>query len=107
MAERAGLDQLRKLVNAQTTKDDAVLGICLEAAGMWVYDRVHQSSIGRPEVIQAVLLLAARLYKRRQSPEGVSGWDEVSGMVRVVARDPDIERLLEQHINAYKVWGIA
>jgi hypothetical protein len=105
MAERAGLDQLKKMVGSRTEGDDALLGICLEAAGMWVYDRVYPTSIGRPEVIEAVLLLAARLYKRRQSPEGVAGWDEM-GAVRIIARDHDIERLLEQHIQVYKVLGI-
>lgn len=107
MAERAGLDQLKKMVGSVSTNDDAVLGICLEAAGMWVYSRVRPIHVGRPEVIQAVLLLAARLYRRRQSPEGLSGWDEQTGMVRVIARDPDVDRLIEQFIDSYHVMGIA
>jgi len=106
MAVRADLDALRALIGSTTTTDDRVLSSCLEAAGAWVYDRVLATDVRHADVAQAVLLLAARLYKRRQSPEGVTGWDDM-GAVRVVARDPDIERLIEQHIDAYKVWGIA
>lgn len=105
MSMRADLDSLRAMVGAQTTRDDGALTIALEAAGAWVYDRVYSTSVKRPEVQQAVLLMASRLYKRRQSPEGVAGWDEM-GSVRIIARDPDIERLLEQHIDTYKVLGI-
>ena len=106
MAIRADLDALRAMLGSKTTTDDKILGVCLEASGAWVYDRVRPESVRKPEVAQAVLLLAARLYKRRLSPEGVAGWEDV-GAVRVVARDPDVERLIEQHVDAYKVWGIA
>lgn len=106
MAVRADLDALRSMIGAKTTDNDKILSQCLEASGAWVYDRVSPSAVRRPEVVQAVLLLAARLYKRRLSPEGVAGWEDM-GAVRVVARDPDIERLIEQHIDAYSVWGIA
>lgn len=106
MTVRADLDALRAMVGMKTTNDDNVLSQCLSAAGAWVYDRVCPSHIKHPEVVQAVLMLGARLYKRRLSPEGVAGWEDL-GAVRVVARDPDIERLIEQHVDAYKVWGIA
>jgi hypothetical protein len=105
MAERASLDELRKFLGAQSTKDDAVLGMVLESAGSWVYDRVYPESIQKPEVVQAVLILAARLYKRRQSPEGVAGWDDM-GAIRIIATDPDVRSLLEQHIDSAKVLGI-
>jgi hypothetical protein len=106
MTVRADLDALRVMTGQKTTTDDRVLSQCLEAAGAWIYDRVRPSSHGVPEVVQAVLMLAARLYKRRLSPEGVAGWEDM-GAVRVVARDPDIDRLIEQHIDAYNVWGVA
>jgi hypothetical protein len=103
---RADIDALRRMIGAQTTRDDAALMMALDAAGSWVYDRVYPGSVSKPEVAQAVLLMAARLYKRRQSPEGVAGWDEM-GSVRIISRDPDVYALLEQHINTYKVLGIA
>ena len=106
MATRADLDALRAMINAKSTDNDAILAQALDAAGAWVYDRVNAGAVRRPEIVQAVLILASRLYKRRQSPEGVAGWDDM-GTVRVVARDPDVERLIEQHIDAGKVWGVA
>lgn len=106
MTVKADLDALRAMIGAQGTKDDALLGVSLESAGAWVYDRVCTRYVHAPEVQQAVLLLAARLYKRRNSPEGVAGWDDL-GAIRIIARDPDIERLIEQYIDAAKVLGIA
>jgi len=80
--------------------------MCLESAGSWVYDRVLPGYVSKPEVQQAVLLLASRLYKRRSSPEGVAGWEDL-GAVRILGRDPDIERLLEQYLDIYNVLGVA
>ena len=105
MTVRADLDALRTMIGAKGTGDDPVLSQALEAAGSWIYERVRPGEIFHPDVVQAVLLMAARLYKRRQSPEGVAGWDDM-GAVRVLSRDPDVERLIEQHVDAYRVWGI-
>jgi len=105
MTTRAALETLRAMLGMQSTKDDAVLSMCLEAAGNAVYDRVSPEFVHEAEVQQAILMLASRLYKRRQSPEGVAGWEEM-GAVRIAVRDPDVERLLEQYIDAYKVFGI-
>jgi hypothetical protein len=102
---RADLDRLKGMLGLQGTREDATLGLCLEAAGNWVIDRVYPTSLGRAEVVEATLLLASRLYKRRLSPEGVAGWDDLAA-VRILARDPDVERLLEQHVDVYKVLGI-
>lgn len=106
MAVRADLDALRAMLGVKATTDDKVLSACLDAAVAWVRDRVRPQSTSEPEVRQATMLLAARLYKRRLSPEGVAGWEDM-GAVRVVSRDPDIERLIEQHVDARKVWGVA
>lgn len=106
MSVRADVDSLRSMLGKKSKEDDAVLSMALEAAGAWVYDRVRASDVRHPDVAQAVLLLAARLYKRRLSPEGVAGFDDM-GPMRVVSRDPDVDRLLEQHVDAYKVWGVA
>ena len=53
----------------------------------------------------AIVLLASRLYKRRNSPEGVAGWSDL-GVVRIMAQDPDIERLLEWKYDLLRA-GIA
>lgn len=49
-----------------------------------------------PEVVQAALLQAARLYRRKDSPEGVAGSAEW-GLVRVPYLDPDVRRLLDPY----------
>lgn len=46
-----------------------------------------------PSIEQACLLLAARIYRRRQSPEGVIGFGEF-GAVRLTRQDADVADLL-------------
>jgi hypothetical protein len=45
------------------------------------------------EIEQATLILAARYYKRAQSPEGVAGFGDF-GVVRVSRTDADVEALI-------------
>jgi hypothetical protein len=80
---------------------DPQLGWLLEVADAWVTDRVYPDPDATPglrhhEVVEAILLLASRLYARRNTPEGVAGWPEI-GVTRVVAEDPDLAVLLERH----------
>lgn len=49
------------------------------------------------DVAQAALLLATRLYRRKDSPEGVIGSADF-GLVRVTNRDPDVRALLEPFV---------
>ncbi|MBM7083606.1 head-tail connector protein [Micromonospora humidisoli] len=49
------------------------------------------------EVRQATLLQAARLHKRRGSPEGIAGSAEW-GAVRVSRTDPDVEALVSPYV---------
>lgn len=46
------------------------------------------------DVVQATLIQAARLYRRKDSPEGVTGSAEW-GVVRLSRRDPDVWNLIE------------
>jgi hypothetical protein len=48
-------------------------------------------------VTQATLLYAARLFRRKDSPEGIAGTTEW-GAVRVSSRDPDVEALLAPYV---------
>lgn len=101
MAQSADLDLLRQRLRPQP--GDATLAHCLDVATAWVEDRVYPTpdqTLGtrHPDVQEAILLLAHRLYKRQQSPEGVAGWGDL-GVVRVLGTDPDIERLLEHHLD--------
>ncbi|WP_234431794.1 phage head-tail connector protein [Streptomyces sp. NRRL S-241] len=49
------------------------------------------------EIVQATLLQANRLYKRKDSPEGVTGSAEW-GVVRLSRRDPDVWNLIEPYV---------
>src|SRR4051812_33465734 len=101
----ADLDLLRARLSITSTRDDGILQASLDTAIAWVQDRVMADRWSRPDVQEAVILMASRLFKRRQSPEGVAGWDDL-GVVRIVARDPDVEALLSQHLDAAWVMGI-
>jgi hypothetical protein len=49
------------------------------------------------DIEMATLLQASRLYKRKDSPEGVTGSAEW-GVVRLSRRDPDVWNLIEQYV---------
>ncbi|MFD5874016.1 phage gp6-like head-tail connector protein [Streptomyces sp. NPDC060322] len=49
------------------------------------------------DIAEAALIQAARLYRRRSSPEGVTGSAEW-GVVRLSRRDPDVWNLIEPYI---------
>lgn len=52
-----------------------------------------------PAVEQATLILASRLFKRKDSPEGVAGSAEWGG-IRLTRSDPDVARLLARYTLA-------
>lgn len=49
------------------------------------------------EIVEASLIQASRLYKRKDSPEGITGSAEW-GVVRLSRRDPDVWNLLEPYV---------
>lgn len=49
------------------------------------------------DITEATLIQAARLFKRKDSPEGVIGNAEW-GVVRLSRRDPDVWNLIEQYV---------
>jgi hypothetical protein len=102
----ADLETLRAYVGARTTTDDELLADRLTAATAWVYNAVYETDWMNAEVQEAILQIASRLYKRRQSPEGVAGMGGEGAVVHIVARDPDVQSLLELHLN-YTNAGIA
>lgn len=82
--------------------DDDVLQNALDAAVAYVTGRVRPSALvdGAGELVvpddvwQATVLLAARIYRRRDSLDGTVGWSDTGGALRVPWRDPDVENLL-------------
>jgi hypothetical protein len=102
----ADLDTLKLYVGTRTDTDDPKLAERLAAATNWVYDRVYPEHRAYNDVQEAILLLASRLYKRRQTPEGVGGFGGEGAVVRIASSDPDVISLLELHVDYSKV-GIA
>ncbi|MYV64440.1 phage gp6-like head-tail connector protein [Streptomyces sp. SID2131] len=49
------------------------------------------------DITEATLIQAARLYRRKDSPEGVTGSAEW-GVVRLSRRDPDVWNLIEPYV---------
>jgi hypothetical protein len=95
----ADLETLKYYVGTRTNVDDMILDDRLKAATNWVYDRVYPEHRAYNDVQEAILLVASRLYKRRQTPEGVAGFGGEGAVVRVVASDPDVASLLEFHLD--------
>ena len=46
----------------------------------------------------ATIMLAARLARRAQTPDGIAGTSEITGLIRTSSMDPDIEALLAPHL---------
>jgi hypothetical protein len=50
-----------------------------------------------PEVKLATILQAVRWARRRQTPDGLAGSAEITGLIRTSSIDPDIEALIANH----------
>jgi hypothetical protein len=98
-----------------STTADAQLQWVLDVAEQWVNARVYvvdQDPATRgDEVAEAIMVQAARWYARRNTPEGVAGWNEL-GVVTMSATqatgsnvrlDPDVVALLERHEDYTRV----
>ena len=76
-----------------------VMEQALEAAEERITERCMTLADPRPEVVdQAVIMLTARLYRRRFSVSGFEGFGDL-GIARVPALDPDIEDLLIRYLR--------
>lgn len=62
----------------------------IRITGIWGWPEVPE------DVKEATLLLAAKLYHRRNSPQGVAGFNEF-GSVRISSADPDVRFLLDPY----------
>jgi hypothetical protein len=102
---KADLDALRASLGTVSNVSNVNLERSLTAATAWVRERVKAELFDDDETQEAIVLLASRLYKRRNSPEGVAGWGDL-GVIRIVASDPDIALLLEHKLDMSKA-GVA
>lgn len=95
----ADLATLRAQLGATATTDDDQLQRALDAATGFVYDRVWLDHRTEPDVQLAILMMAGKWYQRRKSPEGVAGFGAEGVLIRVLADDPDVRRMLERHVD--------
>lgn len=97
----ADLEGLKTWLGVISTENDSRLQQALDAALAWVTPRVYPEdqdpATRHDDVTTAILMLASRLYSRRSSPEGASGWNEL-GVVRTTT-DSDILALLRFHFD--------
>jgi hypothetical protein len=77
---------------------------CLDAAVDYLTAHTIFSASSPPSesVRQACMMITSRLYRRRQSPEGIAEFGD-SGAIRVYTVDADVRAL----IAADGIWGIA
>ena len=99
----ADLATLKLYVGTRTDVDDELLTQRLTVATQWVYERTLEDRWGHNDLQEAILLLASRLYKRRQSPEGVAGFSSEGIVVRITRVDPDVLYLIERHLDTFNV----
>lgn len=74
------------------------LQLCIDTAVDDIDERCWLPSPWPTKVKTAVLMQAARYYKRKGSPEGVAGFNDF-GVVRVSTLDPDVEKLVGRYLK--------
>jgi hypothetical protein len=58
------------------------VGVDAQVTAQWGWPAIPD------EINEACLFMAQRLFKRKDSPEGVAGMSDI-GLMRIIARDPD------------------
>ena len=68
----------------------------LQVTAIWGWPAVPD------DIIEASMILASRLFKRKDSPHGVAGFNDF-GVVRLSNSDPDVAML----VGPYRIFGVA
>lgn len=94
-------DQLR--IQGSDVLDDDLVEDCRQTARDYVWDRVNWDLVPEgaipPRLRRAAVMLAARLFKRRDSLDGTLGMPDV-GLIQINrGRDNDIESLLAHYLE--------
>jgi hypothetical protein len=109
VVETGGGTSWTAVTGYETSPDNALLnGVPITAlllpVGTWGHSTARVRITARwgwpavpDEVVQATLLQAGRLYRRKDSPEGVAGSAEW-GIVRVPALDPDVRAMIDPYM---------
>lgn len=79
-------------------EDAAILDTIAAAVTVYVNSlpAVHRTEAGEwaEDTYLGALMLAGRLFRRRNSPNGIESFSEIGGTAYVARHDPDIARLL-------------
>jgi hypothetical protein len=86
-------------IAADDTRDDDRLDAIVAAVNNLVRGmRVSEAAVGATEwpakIVQGATMLAARLFRRKNSPAGVEAFGQLGGAY-VMRNDPDIAQLLQ------------
>lgn len=93
-----------KLQSPPTPDTLAVYETCIEVAIEDIESRINLPAGTTDEnyptkIAAAIIMNAARLAKRSTSPEGVAGMSDIGAVVRILSRDPDVERLVSRYLK--------
>jgi hypothetical protein len=103
MATWASVAQLKDQLGITDTTSDAMLDQKLKAAHKQLLLIGNPALLPGPDelpsedLVEAEIIYAARLYTRKDSPEGVAGWGEL-GVIRI-RDDPDLRRLFGPYVD--------
>ena len=110
MATWPDITEATAAIGTTNASDAGEIQRCLDAAIAYLTYRCEivndteepPAPIVTDDVRRACVMLTARLFSRRNSPEGAAGFGDF-GVVRVTRIDPDIEAML----LSQRSWGIA
>lgn len=103
MATWGTVAQLKDQLGISDTTDDDMLQQKLDAAHRHLVHITDPALLPGPDdeafadLAEAERIYAARLYTRKDSPEGVAGWGEL-GVIRL-RDDPDVRRLIGPYLD--------
>lgn len=98
-------DQVKAWLHITDAADDPLLSAVVDATNAWVASTAWvqelppdpDPDLWPDDVTQGAVMLAARLYRRRNTPSGVEPF--VDGAVYLPRRDADVDMLL--HLGYY------
>ncbi|WP_330182820.1 phage head-tail connector protein [Nocardia sp. NBC_01503] len=92
-----GITDVKAYLSLTDTSDDAALTEVVDAVNdlmaHWFGPAVIVADEWPDRLVQGAVMLAARIYRRRNSPSGVESFGEL-GPIYVQRNDPDIAHLL-------------
>lgn len=91
------VDDVKLWLRISDTTDDELISECVEATNVWVARRPVVVELDDPaawpaDVSLGAIMLAARLYRRRNTPSGIETYADAA--VYVPRRDGDVDALL-------------